>query len=292
MANIALDSFVKYSTLNKYIKEFITADKILKVMWVLLSIVIILILQKIVSKIALKVIDRIFNEHESEKFKLDFNRMKTLKGVINSVISYVIYFVAAIMIFDQIGIEIGPLIAAAGVGGLAIGFGAQNLVRDIITGFFILFENQFTVGDYINIDDKSGIVEEVALRITKIRDFNGELHIIPNGSISRVTNKCRGSMRALVEIGIAYEENIDKAIAVLEQECEDIIKHIPNIVEGPKVLGVTNLGDSDVVITVIAQTKPMEQWNMERIMRKRFKEAFDRNNIEIPYPKTVVYKGE
>lgn len=292
MANISLESIAKYGDINQLIKDYFSAEKLLNMVWVIVSILIILVARKIITNIILKLVDRILNEKESKKYKLDYNRMKTIKSVINSVIIYGLYFIAYIMVFDQLGIKIGPLIAAAGVGGLAIGFGAQSLVKDVITGFFILFENQFTVGDYITIDDKSGIVEELALRITKIRDFNGELHIIPNGSIVRVTNKCTGSMRALVEIGIAYEENIDNAISVLEKECEEIAKDNPSIIDGPKVLGVSNLGESDVIITTIARTTPMEQWNIERIMRKRFKEAFDRNNIEIPYPKSVIYKGE
>lgn len=288
----AVEAVSKYVNLNTYIKEYLSMDKVLSIVWIIVSILFILLLRKIITKVLLKITNKVFNEDESERYKLDYSRMKTLKSVINSVIIYGIYFIAYIMIFEQLGIKIAPLLAAAGVGGLAIGFGAQSLVKDIITGFFILFENQFTVGDYITIDDKSGIVEELALRITKIRDFNGELHIIPNGSINRVTNKCRGSMRALVKIGISYEENIDNAIDILNDECIDIAKHIPDIIEGPKVLGVSDLGESDVIITTVAQCKPMEQWKIERLMRKRFKEAFDRNNIEIPYPKSVVYKGE
>lgn len=283
---------IQYSSVNDYLASILTTEKLISVLMIVINIVIILILRKVVTKIILKLIDKFFNEKDSERFKLDFNRMKTLKSVINSIVIYGIYAIAYGMVLEQLNMPIKTLIATAGIGGLAIGFGAQNLVKDVITGFFILFEDQFTVGDYITIDGESGVVEEVALRITKIKDFNGDLHIIPNGTIARVTNKCRGSMRALVEMGIAYEENIDEAMAVLEKESKLIGDEYETIVDGPKILGVTNLGESDVVITVIARTRPMEQWNVERIMRKRFKEALDKGGIEIPYPKSVVYRGE
>ncbi|WP_337960997.1 mechanosensitive ion channel family protein [Caloramator sp. mosi_1] len=132
---------------------------------------------------------------------------------------YTMYFVAAIWIFD-----IKTVIAVTGVAGVAIGFGAQNLVKDIISGVFILFEDQFAVGDYVVIDGLSGFVETIGIRVTKLRDFSGDLHIIPNGTISKVTNKTRGNMRALVDVDIAYEEDIDHAISVIKEVCEEVKK--------------------------------------------------------------------
>ncbi|SHJ94330.1 small conductance mechanosensitive channel [Caminicella sporogenes DSM 14501] len=262
------------------------------VLFGLIKIVLILIIAKMAIKFLDVAIEKFFDSRDKLKLKLEENRVNTLKGVFKSVSRYTIYFMAAMPILDTVGIDIRTLIAAAGIGGLAIGFGAQNLVRDVITGFFILFEDQFTVGDYVELDGKSGIVEEMALRVTKIRDFNGELHIIPNGVISKVTNRCRGNMRALVNISIAYEEDIQNAINVLNKTSKEILKETNDIVEGPIVLGVTNFGSSDVVITVIAKVKPMTQWAVERLMRQRFKEAFDREGIEIPYSKMVVYMPE
>jgi small conductance mechanosensitive channel len=199
--------------------------------------------------------------------------------------------VAFTPILEILGVNISSLIAAAGVGGLAIGFGAQSLVKDVITGFFILFEDQFHVGDYIETGGKSGIVEEMALRVTKMRDFNGDLHIVPNGSIDKVTNKCRGNMRALVEIGIAYEENIDNAIRVMDEVCKEVAHENDKIIEGPTVLGVTRLGEYDVIISVMAKTQPMEQWAVERELRKRIKERLDDRGIEIPYPRRMVIQS-
>lgn len=237
------------------------------------------------------VVDKFFDNRTKFKLLGEEKRFNTLKGMIKSVLRYIIYFVAFTPILELLGVNISSLIAAAGIGGLAIGFGAQNLVRDVITGFFILLEDQFHVGDYIETGGKSGIVEEMALRITKIRDFNGDLHIIPNGSIDKVTNRSRGNMRASVDVGIAYKEDIDHAIGVLTALCEEIAQEHDKIVEGPTVLGVTKFGESEVTLTVIARTVPMEQWAVERMLRKRIKERFDEKGIEIPFPKRVIIQG-
>ncbi|SKC88297.1 mechanosensitive ion channel family protein [Maledivibacter halophilus] len=269
--------------------EYLSPDKIGKVLVKATKIILIIILARLVIRITNALIDKFIDNRDKVKLKLDESRINTAKGVLKSITRYTIYFIALVPILAEMNIDIKSIIAAAGIGGLAIGFGAQNLVKDIITGFFILFEDQFAVGDYIEIEGKNGVVEEMALRITKIRDFSGDLHIIPNGAITKVTNRCRGNMRAKVDMSIAYEENIERAINVLKRASESISKENNDIIEGPIVLGVTSFGASDVIITIIAKVKPMSQWEVERIMRKRFKEVFDEEGIEIPYPKRVVY---
>ncbi|WP_432662031.1 mechanosensitive ion channel family protein [Wukongibacter baidiensis] len=275
------------------IKEMMTGyldpEKLYKFLEKGIRIILILVIARIAIAITNTLIEKFIDSKDVFKLKIDDNRMSTAKGILKSISRYTIYFIAITPILAEVNIDIKGLVAAAGIGGLAIGFGAQNLVRDIITGFFILFEDQFTVGDYIEIDGKTGVVEEMALRITKIRDFSGDLHIIPNGVISKVTNRCRGNMRAKVDMSIAYEENIERAIEVLNKASEEIKKESDDIIEGPLVLGVTNFGESDVVITTIAKVKPMAQWGVERIMRKKYKEIFDKEGIEIPYPKRVIY---
>lgn len=256
------------------------------------KIIIILILVKIAIKVSYLVIDKFFEKQKNFKYKIEERKSNTLAVILKSVAKYVIYFIGFIPILEEFGIKTTSILATAGIGGLAIGFGAQNLVKDIITGFFILFEDQFSVGDYIKVGEFEGIVEAMGIRVTKIRDFSGALHIIPNGNIQTVTNRTRGAMRAWVDVGIAYEEDIDKAISVLNNISKEIAKNNSNIVEGPTVLGVSNLGESDVVLSVIAKTKPMEQWAVERELRKKIKEAFDREGIEIPYPRRVIIKGE
>ncbi|MCC5908981.1 MAG: mechanosensitive ion channel family protein [Clostridiaceae bacterium] len=258
----------------------------------IINIIFILAIAKISIKLLHAIINQFFTSQQNLKLKVDAARMDTLKGLIKSVVKYIIYFIAFTSIIESFGVQVGALIATAGVGGLAFGFGAQNLVRDVITGFFILFEDQFSVGDYVEINSTGGIIEEMALRVTKIRDFNGDLHIIPNGQIASVTNKSHGKMRAWVNISIAYEEDIDRAIEVLNNVSEKLKEENPAIIEGPTVLGVTDLGDSDVVISTMAKTLPMEQWAVERMMRKAFKQAFDQHGIEIPYPRRVVINKE
>nr|WP_243153452.1 mechanosensitive ion channel family protein [Senegalia massiliensis] len=220
---------------------------------------------------------------------MDVAKADTLSSTAKSVSKYVIYFIAGISILEAFGVDTKGIIAAAGIGAIAIGFAAQNLVEDIITGFFILFEDQFSVGDYIAVDGVDGTVEELGLRITKIRGFDGSLNIIPNRKIEIVTNKIRGKMRALVDVGIAYEEDIDKAMEVIKRVAEEYNEENEDILEGPTVLGVSNLGSSDVVISVVAKTKPMSQWEVERELRRRIKNTFDKEGIEIPYQKRVVY---
>jgi small-conductance mechanosensitive channel len=240
-------------------------------------------------------IEKLFNLSEEGKGYIDARRSKTLRTIIQSISRYVIYFIGGTMFLGELGIQTATILATAGIGGLAVGFGAQNLVKDVITGFFILFEDHFGVGDYVTIGGHSGVVEEMGLRVTKLRNFGGEMHIIPNGSIDQVTNHMGQSMRARVTVTIPYEENLDRAIGVLEELFANIQGDLPNLVEEPRVLGVSDLGERGVELTVMARTKPMNQWGMERELRRRIKDAFDAAGIVIPYPRhhlVIANKGE
>ncbi|SHJ56980.1 small conductance mechanosensitive channel [Geosporobacter subterraneus DSM 17957] len=283
------------ASINGKIREMVELygdpERLTRYSGALLKIIFIFIAAKLTIRFINIVIDKFFENREKLKFVGEQRRFDTLKDIIKSIFRYIVYFVAFTPILETLGINISSLIAAAGIGGLAIGFGAQNLVKDVITGFFILFEDQFQVGDYVETGGKSGIVEEMAIRVTKIRDFNGDLHIIPNGSIDKVTNRSRGNMRALVEVSIAYEENLDRTLEVLGKLCTEIAEENDKIVEGPTVLGVTKLGESDVTISVMAKTIPMEQWAVERELRKRIKERLEDKGIEIPYPRRVVIES-
>ncbi|MBM7540415.1 mechanosensitive ion channel family protein [Amphibacillus cookii] len=227
--------------------------------------------------------------HKStKKQNISEARVLTLEKLLVNSFSYVLLFIFIVMLFGVFDLDIGPLIASAGVIGLAIGFGAQGLVSDIVTGFFILLEKQIEVGEYITTAGYDGIVEEVGLRTTKIRSFDGTLNFVPNRQMEGVSNHSRGTMRALVDIGISYDDDIDHAMTVLQSVCDQFSKD-ERFEEGPNVLGVLQLGDSDVVLRVIGQTKNMEQWGAERDMRKAIKEAFDQNGIEIPFPQQVTH---
>ncbi|WP_216828147.1 mechanosensitive ion channel family protein [Alkalihalobacterium elongatum] len=218
---------------------------------------------------------------------MSVGRVKTLEKLTMNAFSYVLIFIFITIIISIFGLDATGLIAGAGIIGLAIGFGAQGLVSDVVTGFFLLLERQVDVGDYITASGIDGIVEEVGLRTTLIRGFDGTLHFIPNRNISNVSNHSRGNMRALVDMSISYDDDIDKAVAVMQEVCDRIAAEDERIVEGPNVVGVHSLGDSDVVLRIVAKTANMEQWAVERILRKELKEALDANNIEIPFPHQV-----
>lgn len=254
-----------------------------------IKIIIVLILMYVAIKVGGEIISKWVKRQNELKFSLKDRKAKTVGAVLNSLLKYVVYFLG---IFGIIEIMFGKIgLTFAGIGGVAVGFGAQNLVKDIINGFFILFEDQFGVGEYVNIGEKGGIVESVELRITKIRDFNGDLHIIPNGLITQVTNHSRGNSRMMIDVKIAYEENIDNAINVISNVCTKFKSQNNYVVEGPKVLGVTSLDDSSVTIKIMGKVKPLMQWEGEMTLRKLIKESFDSANIETPCP-CLKIKGE
>jgi small conductance mechanosensitive channel len=252
-----------------------------------IRVLVVLLLGLLAIKIGEGLIDRIFLIRPYEKLHLNENKRKTLTSLLKSVIRYVTYFVMLVNILEIFGVRTASLLTAAGIGGLAVGFGAQSLVKDVISGFFIIFEDQYSVGDYIETAGVGGTVEELGIRTTRLRDFGGQLHIIPNGQITLVTNHSRGAMRAMVQVSIAYEEDLDRTLDILEEVCREVKEKRGDIVEGPAVLGVTDMGPSGVVVTIVAKTVPMQQWSVEREIRRAVKERFDREGIEIPYPRTV-----
>lgn len=218
--------------------------------------------------------------------KLSPGRVKTLEKLLVNLFSYVMIFVFILMLFGTFDINIGPLLAGAGIIGLAIGFGAQGLVSDIVTGFFILLERQIEIDDYVTAGGYDGIVEEVGLRTTKIRSFDGTLNFVPNRLLEGVSNHSRGNMRALVDIGISYFDNIDEAITILERVCAEF-QNDERFKDGPNALGVQGIGTSEITLRVVGQTENGLQWACERDMRKRIKIAFDEAGIEVPLPHQV-----
>jgi small-conductance mechanosensitive channel len=219
-------------------------------------------------------------------------RAETLVHIVRNAIKVFIYVVASFMILKEIGVDIAPLLAGVGIAGLAIGFGAQTLVKDFLTGFFILMENQYRVGDVVKIGDHAGLVEKIKLRTTTLRDLQGVVHIIPNGEVQSVNNMTHEWSRAVLDIGVAYKEDVDKVIAVLERVGKELRQEEAYgqiMVEDPQILGVDNFGDSQVTIKMITKTCPLKQWQVARELRRRIKYAFDREGIEIPFPQRTVY---
>lgn len=218
------------------------------------------------------------------RLSLDSQRAKTLGEVMKSVLKYAVYFIGIASIISTL--FKGLSFTFASMGGLAVGFGAQSLIKDLINGFFILFEDQFGVGDHITVGTFNGIVESIGIRTTIIKDFTGDIHSIPNGSIIQVTNHSRGNIRFIVDVDIAYEENIDNAISIIKEVCSNFEQNNEDIRESIEVLGVNALNASSVTIRVIGKSKPLKQWEMERELRKLIKLRLDKEGIEIPYPKT------
>lgn len=258
----------------------------------LIKIILIAVTANIFIRLGNFLIKRFFDSQAHSRFNVNKTKNNTLKALIQSILRYVGYFIAIIMILGELGIETTSIIATAGIGGLAVGFGAQNLVKDIITGFFIIFEDQYGVGDYITIEETTGTVEEIGLRITKIRGFKGDITIIPNGEISMVTNYSRGNSAAIVDVTISYESDIDRAMDVATRVCKNYAVGNSDIVEEPQVIGITSMDDTGINLRVVARTLPMKHWGVERDLRKIIKEAFDSNDIKIPYPRLVVLDKE
>ncbi len=248
------------------------------------------IVQIIIAGIVIKLLNAFIRKSLKLNNKLTERKKQTLSEVLSSVIKYTVWFIVICSILTTFGVNVTSLIAVAGVGSVAIGFGAQSLVQDVITGMFILFEDQFGVGDIITVDMLTGTVESIGLRSTRIRSADGDLHIIPNGMIKIITNMSKEFNRGTIDIGVAYEENIDRVIDVMKDEVAKIYKEktVSGLIAEPKVLGIIDLADSAVVIRILADTDIGENWQVEREIRRLMKKRFDKENINIPYPKRVI----
>lgn len=264
----------------------ISKESIYNTLVTFLKVIIILILMYVSIKIGNGIINRFISRQKKLKFSLDDRKAKTVGEVLKSILKYSVYFFGIFTIIEIVFGKIGSIFA--GLGGVAIGLGAQNLIKDIINGFFILFEDQFSVGDFVSIEDRDGIVEGIELRVTKIRDFNGDLHIIPNGIIKMVTNHSRGNMRVLLDINISYDEDINKAIDVITNECEKFKNENNNIVEGPRVLGMSKISEDGITVRVFAKVKPMTQWDTEMKLRREIKNSLDESKIKMAYKRVEV----
>ncbi len=222
-------------------------------------------------------------------------RAKTLTFVIRDVARVVIHAVAGMMILSEVGVDLKPILAAAGLGGLAIGFGAQSLVKDVISGFFILLEDSIRVGDIVEIAGVGGVVEDVKLRTIVLRDVSGNVHIVPNGVIDKVKNMTKLYAFYLFNIGVAYREDVDDVMEVLREIAEDVRRDpafADDILEPLDMLGVDEFADSAVIIKCRIKTQPSKQWRVGREMNRRIKKTFDAKGIEIPFPHHTIYWGE
>jgi small conductance mechanosensitive channel len=267
--------------------------------WFLTSgvrILLIVVLTFVLLKAATAVTARMRRLMSRKEADLEFEkRTGTLSSVVHWVLRVVILAVAAFMLLGEIGLKLGPVLAAAGVVGLAVGFGAQNLVQDFIGGFFILLEDQVRVGDVVQISDKSGLVEKITLRMVILRDATGSVHFIRNGKIDVVTNMTKDYSNYVFNLGVAYREDVDQVIRVLKGIDEEMrqdanFKH--SILAPLDVQGLDSFGDSALNIKASIRTKPSQQWRVGREFNRRIKLKFDELNIEIPFPCQTIYFGK
>ncbi|WP_163716737.1 mechanosensitive ion channel family protein [Mangrovibacterium lignilyticum] len=222
-------------------------------------------------------------------------RLNTLMGIVKKGATIIVWTLFIMIFLKKINIEIGPILAGAGILGLAVGFGAQELVRDFITGFFILLENQIRTGDVAIINGTGGLVEKIELRTITLRDLSGVVHIFQNGKINTVSNMTKGWSAMVFDIGVAYKENLNKVMKIMKDVADELQKDPQfkdRILEPMEIFGLDSFGDSALIIKGRIKTRPIEQWNVGREYNKRLKEAFDEHRIEIPFPHRTIYWGE
>ncbi len=257
---------------------------------VLLIIVVATVAHYFVGRLIKSVIKRLIKQGPYSK-EAEEKRENTLIQVMAGAANIAIWISAGMMIMSEFGIAIGPLLAAAGVAGLALGFGGQYLIRDIISGIFILLENQYRAGDVVCFNDTCGLVENVSLRMTTLRDLNGTVHHVPHGEVNIVSNQSKVFSRININIGVAYDAPLEKVIKVVNEVGEEMAKDPAwsnLIIKQPKFLRVEEFADSAVVVKILGDTQPSKQWEVAGEFRMRLKIAFDREGIEIPFPQRVM----
>jgi small conductance mechanosensitive channel len=257
------------SVLGGFYNPVVTVAKIIGI--ILLSLVIV--------KLGSVVIKKIFNKRKEFKGIASSKKTDTMASLLTSVFRYGVYIIGVVIILTDV-LKMTSILAAAGIGGIAVGFGAQSLIKDIISGFFIVFEDQYAVGDLVTIEGMSGTVEELELRVTKLRNFNGDLYIIPNGEIKKVVNHTRGNKAVIVDIPVAYSADMAKAFTAAEKVCLQVAQEFETIVEEPRVIGITELGKDAVNLRIMAKTLPNEQWEVERAVRKLIQQEFKQEGVE------------
>lgn len=266
--------------------------------WLLTSglrILIIIILSWLFLKLTKKVSESFLNFLIRQKEDVEFQkRTQTLGTIVRYALIIAILSIASMTVLKELGINIGPVLAAAGIVGLAVGFGAQSLVKDVISGFFIILEDQIRVGDVVEIAGKSGLVEKISLKTTVLRDVAGNVHCVPNGLIQVVTNMTKEYSRYVFDIGVAYKEDVDRVIEVIK-EIDEEMRNDPDfkndIIEPIEILGLDQFASSSIIIKARTTTLPIKQWRVGREFNRRLKKRFDEIGIEIPFPHVTLFMG-
>jgi small conductance mechanosensitive channel len=248
----------------------------------------------ILRRILRPIVRRVMVRTKGESAKGVAKRADTLVGILAGICRVLIAVIVLLLILSELDIDIGPILAGFGIAGIAVGFGAQYLIRDIIAGLFIIMENQYRVGDVARVADIAGLVEDITLRKTVLRDLDGIVHHVPNGEIKVASNYTRHFARVNLDFSVAYGTDLDHAIRVMNRVGQELAEDKDwksLIVTPPQVLRVNNLGDSGIDIKMLGDVKPSEQWGVMGELRLRMKKAFDDEGIEIPWPHTKVYFG-
>ncbi|MCP2034470.1 small conductance mechanosensitive channel [Planomicrobium sp. HSC-17F08] len=253
-----------------------------------LKVLMIIVVAGIVVRVAKMLIRKTFSVRIKGPLKYNERRQQTMSKLLENVVTYAVYFMAIIAVLSAFTIDITGLIAGAGVLGLAVGFGAQNLVKDVITGFFIIFEDQFSVGDYVRIGQAEGTVEEIGLRTTKVKGFTGELFIFPNGNVTDVVNFSIHNSIAVVDVNISYESDIARVERLIQEFLVDLPEKYEQIIKPPELLGVQNITTTEIIMRITAETLPMQHFAVSRGIRRDLKEYLDQKGVEIPYPRMVM----
>ncbi|MFO7576081.1 MAG: mechanosensitive ion channel family protein [Bacteroidales bacterium] len=251
------------------------------------------LLDKILTRIITRTISATVKGDENTSTESEKKRKDTLVRIFNGAVNILIIIVAIMMIIQELGIEVGPLLAGAGIVGLAVGFGGQYLIRDIITGLFLMLENQYRIGDVVNIEGLSGAVQDISLRKTTLRDLNGTVHHIPHGSITKISNLSKDFARVNLDLGVAYRTNLEHLIEVINRTGNELAADpafMDAIITPPQFLRVNEFADSAIMVKILGDTKPLRQWEVTGELRKRLKIAFDREGIEIPFPQRVIHQ--
>jgi len=275
--------------------EFLNVNQLDRAFTTLLRVVLIAVVAWIGLGVMQRMI-RLFGERLTRSMddREQVKRAETIGRVFRYIAAVIVVVLATTLILSELGIAVAPILGAAGVIGLAVGFGAQSLVKDYFAGFFILLENQMRQGDVVGIADKAGLVEEVTLRYVRLRDYDGNVHIVSNGLITTVTNMSRGYAQSVVDVGVAYREDTDEAVGVMretgaEMRADPVFG--PKILDELEIAGVDKWADSAVILRCRFKVRPLEQWNVRREFLRRLKKAFDARGIEIPFPHLTIYAG-
>ncbi|MGC9331676.1 MAG: mechanosensitive ion channel family protein [Bacteroidales bacterium] len=274
--------------------DWITPEGISVLIIILLTFIAFRLVKLVLKRMKKLIIRRRAKDNQTSKLEAE-KRANTLIGILRSVLHIIIWLTFIMLLLNKFGINIAPILASAGILGVAVGFGAQQLVKDIISGFFILLEDQVRIGDVAIINGTSGLVEAIELRTITLRDFSGVVHVFSNGQISTLSNMTKEWSAIVLEVGVAYKENVDHVMDVMKKVGEEFAtdENYGNMLLGPlEIFGLDKFADSAIVIKARLKTKPGQQWTVGREFRRRLKIAFDKENIEIPFPHTTVYWGE